>query len=116
MAKNIADLITELRGTRTYKELSEDCGGLPSTARISSMVKNPMNSFPSPETIRGLAKGLGVTELDIVTSCGVSMTLWDDDNTHMPISLPHGAEKLTRSQKNVIVSVVREFMTANQGS
>ncbi|MGQ3384450.1 hypothetical protein [Glutamicibacter sp. TV12E] len=114
MAKPIEQLITELRGRRTYKELSDDCDGIPSTGRLSAMVKEGIESYPAMNSIRGLAKGLSVTEQDIVDACSVSLGFLQEGITRQAIALPNGAEKLTDSQKALVVSIVREFITANK--
>lgn len=115
MTLTIDQLITELRGNRTYEQLAEDCGGFPSFSRIAAMAKKGITAFPSPETIQGLARGLGVSTGDIVESCGASLGLWEEGKNRTPIALPQGSEKLTATQKAAIVGVVREFIKSNQG-
>lgn len=115
MAKNISELIQELIGKRTYEQLAKDCGGVPSKARLYTFVRDPIKNFPAPDSIQGLAKGLGVTEFDIVQACAVSIGLWSEKNKQPGISLPEGSETLTQTQKTFVVGLVREFMAANQG-
>ncbi len=116
MSKNISELISDLRGGRSYQQLSEDCGGIPSYARLAAMVREGITVFPTVESIHGLAKGLEVSQAEIVDACGVSLKLWAETKQREAISLPRGAGNLTQAQKAAVVGIVREFIKANAGA
>lgn len=114
MRGGIGELIKSMLGGRTYKQLSEDCGGAPTIGRISGIVSDGITGFPTMTTIEGLAKGLGVNRQTIVQACGVELGLWEPSaflNTTLP--LPDGAQDLSAGQRNAIVAVVREFISCN---
>lgn len=114
MRGGIGELIKSMLGGRTYKQLSEDCGGTPTIGRISGIISDGITGFPTMTTIEGLAKGLGVSKQTIVQACGVELGLWESGaflNAALP--LPQGAEELSAGQRNAVVAVVREFITSN---
>lgn len=71
---NLAALIADRKGTRSYDRLAEDCGGTPSSGRLHQMATRPLKNFPDPDSIRGMANGLGVTVTDIVMAAARSST------------------------------------------
>ena len=114
MQGGIGELITSMLGGRTYKQLSEDCGGTPTIGRISGLVSDRITGFPTMTTIEGLSKGLGVSKQSIVQACGVQLGLWEPGialDISMP--LPRGAEDLSAGQRSAVVAVVREFINSN---
>lgn len=114
MQGGIEELINSMLGGRTLKQLSKDCGGTPTIGRISGIMTDGVRGFPTLTTINGLAKGLGVSPQTVIQACGVTLGLWTVENFSAgALQLPLGAEKLTKGQKNAVVSVVREFINAN---
>ncbi|HCM94949.1 MULTISPECIES: hypothetical protein [Glutamicibacter] len=78
------------------------------------MAHSGIRGFPNLTTITGLAKGLGVSPQTVVQACGVSLGLWTVETFSTgALQLPLGAEKMTKGQKTAVVSVVREFISAN---
>lgn len=71
----LADLILVRKGTRSYAKLSLDCGGFPGASRIHQIVSGPLNDFPSADTIRGLARGLAVSETEVILAAARSLGL-----------------------------------------
>lgn len=116
MPSRFGDLIVRLKGTRTYEQLSEDCGGLPSSARIQQMATKPQTNFPAVESIKGLAKGLGVKPVVLLAACGQDFELLSENdlNSSAGLLLPEGADKLTNAQQSVVVGMVRELVKSNQ--
>lgn len=115
MQSAIGDLILLLKGDRTYDHLSRDCGGVPTAGRIQQMATRPQNAFPSPDSIRGLAKGLGVKPSVIMDACGQDFELWNSEElSSTGLALPAGSDQLTPSQHSVLVSVARELVNSNE--
>ncbi|GAA4914626.1 hypothetical protein [Nesterenkonia rhizosphaerae] len=115
MTTPIHDLIESLKGARTYEALAKDCGGTPSPGRIHQMAKSPMKVFPSPESLRGLAKGLGVRPSVVVKACAESLGLIDEEELlGPPLPLPEGVRNLSRSQRNALIAIAQEIVTTNE--
>ncbi|WP_432794458.1 hypothetical protein [Rhodococcus ruber] len=106
----LAGLIADRKGTRSYDRLSDDCGGTPSSGRLHQMATKPLKNFPDPESIRGMAQGLGVTVTDIVMASARSLELpvyTGNDPSALSIG---GAGDLDDSSKEALATVAREFI------
>lgn len=106
----LAGLIADRKGTRSYDRLSDDCGGTPSSGRLHQMATKPLKNFPDPESIRGMARGLGVTVTDIVMASARSLELpvyTGNDPSALSIG---GAGALDDSAKEALAAVAREFI------
>ena len=115
MQTAIGELILLLKGDRTYEQLSKDCGGVPTAGRIQQMAKKPQNAFPSPESVRGLSRGLGVTPVVVMDACGQDFELWEKGEVNASaLPLPAGSDNLSPSQHSAVVGMVRELVRANE--
>lgn len=72
---NLSVLIATRKGDRSYERLSRDCGGIPTANRLQQIATRKLNEFPNPDTIEGLAAGLGATVTDITLACARSLGL-----------------------------------------
>lgn len=72
---NLQDLIAERKAGRSYEQLSRDCGGAPTAARLQQIATTPLRSFPDPDTIRSLATGLRVPQRAVLTASAESLGL-----------------------------------------
>jgi transcriptional regulator with XRE-family HTH domain len=74
-AENLAELIqaAKARHGYTYKELSEACGGSPSSARLQQLAAGPPADFPTTTTIRNIARGCQVPEFDVIKAAARSL-------------------------------------------
>lgn len=81
-AMNLAELLSSRREGRSYEELEKDCDGQPSAERLKRLATEPLREFPDPDGIRNLARGLRVSELDVVLAAAESLGL------EVPRSLP----------------------------
>lgn len=72
---NLAELILDRKGGRSFERLSEDCGGVPAGRRLQQMANGarPMKNFPDPETITAMARGLGVSTTEVVLASARSL-------------------------------------------
>ncbi|MGN6724092.1 MAG: hypothetical protein ACTHJM_15910 [Marmoricola sp.] len=76
MAGSFADLVGLHRGARSNQELEDDSGIKRNTWQLWTNPGNrPRREFPSPETIRGFAKGLGVSETEVLLALGRTLGL-----------------------------------------
>lgn len=105
---NLQELISLRKGDRSYEQLSKACGGNPGGPRIHQLATTRIKGFPDPPTIRGLAKGLGVTEMTVVLACAESVGL----DIHMPggdgwaALLPAGTTKIPGYFRDALLTVV----------
>ncbi|WP_152975382.1 hypothetical protein [Rhodococcus rhodochrous] len=108
--QTLAGLIADRKGTRSYEKVSQDCGGIPTSKRLHQLATQKPKNFPDPDTIRGLAQGLGVTITDIVMASARSLDLpvyTGNDPSALAIG---GAGDLPDSTKEVLSTVAREFI------
>lgn len=74
------------------------------------MATKPLKNFPDPESIRGMAQGLGVTITDIVMASARSLGLpvyTGNDPSALSIG---GAGELADTSKEALATVAREFI------
>lgn len=110
----INELILALKGARTYEQLAEDCGGVPTPGRIQQLATKPQNTFPSPDTVRGLARGLRVNAGTIISACAASLGLKDEGEAPRIVTmLPPGADALDNGQLAAVLSVINQFVRCN---
>lgn len=114
MELTLGELILTCKGARTYSQLAEDCGGIPTAGRIQQMATKDQNAFPDPETIKALARGLRVGTSTVIEACAVSLGV-GTKRAAAPIVqlLPDGAETLSPEQVNAVLAVVHAFIESN---
>jgi hypothetical protein len=114
MTTTLQDLINTRRGQRTYEQLSQDCGGHPSAGRLQQMATKPQQSFPNPETLRGLAAGLRVNPIIVLSAFAASFGIEGEDGQPSLVSmLPPGVRELTEGQVNTVLTVIQQMITDN---
>lgn len=99
-------LIGLRKGDRSYEQLSKACDGLPTAKRLHQLATAPIKNFPDPDTIRGLSKGLGVTESTVVLASAASLGLDVHTPTMWAALLPAGTELIPDHMRDGILSVV----------
>src|SRR6184192_1627626 len=104
----LARLIAQRKGDRSFKRLSADCGGTPTANRLQQMATKDISAFPDPETIRGMAMGLGTTitevTLAVARSLGLNVTSGEPDAL-----IVAGAGTLPAEAQEAILAVSREM-------
>jgi len=108
---DLATLIAQRKGDRSYERLASDCGGDPKPKRIQQLATSELLRFPEPGTIRGLSRGLLVPISDVVLACARSLGLPAHGHAD-PGALVIGSV-LSEHQKEVLANLAREFMSAN---
>lgn len=92
----IQELIARKRGDRTLAQLSADAGGKPSAPRFQQLRAGGVELFPDPETVRGIARALRVTEWTVTESVLHSLGLAVGPSSgRLERLLPPGVETLT---------------------
>lgn len=106
----LAEVIADRKGDRSYDRLAADCGGTPSAGRLHQMATKPLKNFPDPDSIRGMASGLGVTVTEVVMASARSLDLnvyTGNDPNAVTIG---GAGTLPASSREVLATVARELI------
>lgn len=111
MAKepDLAALITKRKGDRSFRQLAVDCGGRISANRIQQIATQELRSFPDPDTIRALARGLSTTVTEVTLAAARSLGL--RVATHDPEALiVADAGNLPQPAQDLILSMSRKLM------
>lgn len=74
-APDLATLIADAKGDRSYDQISRAAGGAPTPERLQQLATGPIKAFPSPDTIRALARGLNVPTTEVVAAISRSLGL-----------------------------------------
>jgi hypothetical protein len=110
---DLASLILDAKGDRSYERMSTDCGGLPTDKRLQQMATTPLKAFPDVATIRGLARGAGTTITAVVLAAARSLGLQVHTAEDPDALTIGGAGELRPDQKDAIRALVRVFREAN---
>lgn len=109
----LAELILAQKGSRTYRTLSKDCGGIPTDSRLNALVKSPIKNFPDVDTIRGLSIGLRVNISDIILSSARSLDLPVGSFEPGTLKIP-GAGHLPATAKEALTAAAFEMLKIQQ--
>ncbi|MFD0046976.1 hypothetical protein ACFVGV_17480 [Pseudarthrobacter scleromae] len=111
---NLAQLILDRKMGRTFERLAEDCGGMPASRRLQQMANGnrPMKNFPDPDTIRAMAKGLAVSESEIILASARSLGFAVDSAGSDELNIA-GAGALPDEAQKAILNVARALMNAH---
>lgn len=112
---DLQELIGLRKGDRSYEQVSKACGGTPSRQRLQLLATEPIKNFPDPDTIRGLSRGLGVTESTVVLASAASLGLDVHTPTMWAALLPAGTELIPDHMRDGILSVVRSAVRMAKG-
>lgn len=109
--QGIQELILNKKRDRSMESLSKACGGNPSRANLQRLATEPVKAFPKDiDTIRGLARGLGVRVIDIIVAFSVSLGLPvnTDDQTNLTLE---GAGKLPDPSKDLLRAMADQMLS-----
>lgn len=105
--QGLETLILDRKADRSYDELSRACGGNPTGKRLHQITSAGIKNFPDPETIKGLARGLNVTTVDVLLSIARSLDI--------PVGEPdgalvlQGAGNLPHTAQEALINLSHEF-------
>lgn len=111
---NLSQLILDRKMGRTFERLAEDCGGMPAGRRLQQMANGnrPMKNFPDPDTISAMAKGLAVTEAEVILASARSLGFQVDSTGAGELHIP-GAGVLPDDARMAIMDVARALINAH---
>jgi hypothetical protein len=104
-------LILDLKGDRSYERLARDCGFDMKSRALHRAATKPALSFPDPDTIRGLSRGLNVPVTRVVMACArsVGLNVSETDPTELVLQ---GAGELPQASKDLLISMSRQLQSA----
>lgn len=108
----LAELILNHKGTRSFDDLSRACGGSPTGKRLHQMVSRPMRSFPDPDTIKNLARGLNISQMDVLLAAARSLGLRVTDADNSVLVLQE-AGTLPPERQELLISIARALIEGN---
>ena len=111
----IQQLVAMKKGDRSFARLSLDCGGRPTGPALQKLTTSPLKSFPDPETIRGLSRGLNLPIRQIVEACArsVGLDISAESDDVLPIV---GGRRLPESSQALLISMAREMLAMQEGN
>lgn len=111
----LSELLNERKGDRSYEALERDCGGVPKAARLQQIATKPPKTFPDPDSIRGLARGLRVPERVVLAAAAESLGfLMPQAPSRLEQWIPsERVEDLSPKQIDVILGMI-EAMTSDE--
>lgn len=109
----IQQLVANKKGDRSFARLSADCGGRPTGPALQKLTSSPLKSFPDPDTIRGLSRGLNLPIRQIVEACArsVGLDISAESDDVLPIV---GGRRLPESSQQLLISMAREMLTMSE--
>lgn len=107
--ETLAVLIADTKGARSFRELQERAAelGAPSTLSSWQQWANPdfeRKLLPDPATVRAFARGLGVSETEVLMAAGRQVGLDVGEGNQTDLVLP-GAGHLPPEDRNVLASL-----------
>ncbi|WP_102160080.1 hypothetical protein [Zhihengliuella halotolerans] len=85
MNPTLEELISQHKGGRSYAQLAKDCDNQVTAGNLQRMGSQPPKTFPGPETINGLARGLHIPNTQVLHAIATSLGMHLQTNlTHRP--------------------------------
>lgn len=115
----LAGLIAELKGDRSFRELKDRAAGLGALSTLSSWQQWATPDYerkllPDPATVRAFAKGLGVSETEVLLAAARQVGLDVGEGNRTDLVLP-GAGHLPPEDRNVLASLA-SVLVAKHGT
>jgi len=109
-APDLRTLVLDGKGDRSFDRVSSDCGGVPTGKRLQQIATTPLKTFPDPASIRGLARGLGVSQQDVILASARSLGLSvAGDHTKGALVLSD-IDELDGDSRQVLTSLARTLV------
>ncbi|MGN8245271.1 hypothetical protein ACTHAM_002390 [Cellulomonas soli] len=112
---NLAELIRTTKGDRSYDDLARDAGGAPGRQRWQQLASTmPLKNFPDPDSIRAIARALGVSQRAVVDAAGESLGLdIARGRSRFEELLPDGVDLLDDDAQAAVLAVLRALARAS---
>lgn len=109
---NLRELIAAHRHHRTYTQLEHDGGSILGAARWAQLATGELRGFPSPESLRCIARALDVTEETVLLAVGASLGITGHHRSRLADLLPQQSDTLTDQSIAAVIHVVRALCAA----
>lgn len=113
---DLAQLIHDRRGARTYRDLEDDCGGRLSHQRWQQLATRHLRAFPAVATIVAVATGLNVSEQAVLLSVGESLGLHISAKPHLYDLIPAAVDNLPHTAVLAIAACVNAMIAIYEGT
>lgn len=114
----IAELLTSYRdrtGSPSYDVMARKVRNEIASSRLHQLHTQAPRNFPDPRTIEVLAELLEVSVTTIVLSCAASLGIRVRDSLPLlALSLPPGTDNLTDEDRDSILAVTRQLVSARR--
>lgn len=112
--ENLATLILNAKGDRSYARLSADCGGNPTKERLQQLATGRLKTFPDSATLEGVARGTSRTLTAVVLAAARSLGLKVHNAEDPTALIIGGAGDLRPDQQAALQALVRSFQATNR--
>lgn len=113
---DLIQLIRAHRGTRTYRDLEDDCHGELSHQRWQQLATRQPRALPTVNTIIAVATGLGISEQAVLLSAGESLGLHTSAKPRLYDLIPDTVDKLPHAAILAIVSCINAMIALYEGT
>ncbi|MFD3426049.1 hypothetical protein [Nocardia fluminea] len=113
---DLAQLIHDRRGARTYRDLEDACHGQLSHQRWQQLATRHLRAFPAAGTIVAVATGLGVSERAVLLSAGESLGLKTSAKPHLYDLIPSAVDNLPHAAILAIVASINAMLAIYEGT
>lgn len=103
-------LILDAKGTRSFESMSKDCGGNPTGKRLQQMTASDLKAFPDPSSIKGMARGFGVSQQDVLLACARSLGLNVSGGVARGALVLSDIDELDESARQALVDTARQMV------
>lgn len=110
----LQQLVLDNKGDLSYGSLAERSGGTLKSRGLQKLVTTQFTSFPSPETLQGISRALGLPLREVVLAAGRSVGLRLHDANPDDLVLV-GAGQLPLSSRDALRSMSREMLNWREG-
>lgn len=109
---NLRELIATHRHHRTYTQLEHDGGNTLGAARWAQLATGELRGFPSPQSLRCIARALDVTDETVLFAVGTSLGITGHHRPRLADLLPEQSDTLTDQSVAAVIHVVRALCAA----
>ncbi|MGP5220454.1 hypothetical protein [Arthrobacter rhombi] len=110
----LQQLVLDNKGELSYGSLADRSGGALKPRGLQKLVTTQFSSFPSPETLQGISRALGLPLREVVLAAGRSLGLRLHDANPDDLVLV-GAGQLPLSSRDALRSMSREMLNWREG-
>ncbi|WP_280505805.1 hypothetical protein [Nocardia farcinica] len=108
----LAELIATHRRDRTYTQLERDGNCHLGAARWAQLATGNLRAFPSPDSLRCIAKALDVPEETVLLAVAASLGINTPRRSRLATLLPDQTDDLSDQSVAAVIHVIRALCAA----